>query len=104
MKQLILPFILLGIAASFAVPTRAFAAPSPEFGAPDGPNKDNAALLENATPVDPVVLEPLRPLFSAPSPAQSGDRGWCGPVGLVTLLTLMLLLGTLRLVPVRPTH
>ena len=102
MKRLRTLLPVLAIIGPAGVVSRVMAAPSPEFGAPGGVGEDDAGPLDDATPVDPVVLEPLRPLFSDTSPATFGRENWCGTGALVTMLTVMLLLGALRLAPLRP--
>ena len=102
MKRMRVLTIVLATAALFAVTARILAAPSPEFGVSEGPSADGVVAPDDAVLVDPVVEEPLRPLLPDTAPALSGSKGWCGPVGLVTGLSLLLLLCTMRVAPLHP--
>ncbi len=56
---------------------------------------------QGIVPADPVIEEPLRPLFPSPMDPTAGDPTRCGTMGVAVLPTLILVLSGWHVCPFR---
>lgn len=91
-RFVILSFVLMGLYATVATAGGV----APALGA--------VVAQQSIVPVDPVIEEPLRPLFPSPMDPAAGDPTRCGTMGVVVLPTLILVLSGWHISPHRARH